>query len=56
MASTEATKTGSITRCKLMTPALAAVSSEYRPIAPTVNTVANSTDAGITMNAFSGIE
>jgi hypothetical protein len=35
---------------------LAAVSSECRPIAPTVNTVANNTAAGMTMNAFSGIE
>ena len=59
-ASTEATaaaaNTGTISRWKLWPPALAAVSSEWRPIAPTVNTVANSTAAGITRNMFSGIE
>ena len=47
---------GSIRRWKLWPPALAAVSSECRPIAPTVKTVANSTAAGITRKAFSGIE
>ena len=39
-----------------MPPALAAVSSECRPMPPTVNTVAKSTAAGMTMKAFSGIE
>ncbi len=56
MASTAATKIGVTSRWKLIPPALAAVSSEWRPIDPTVNTVANSTAAGITMKAFSGIE
>ena len=38
-----------------MPPALAAVISEYRPIGPTVNVVANSTAAGSTRNIVSGI-
>ena len=56
VASTAATKIGVTSRWKLIPPALAAVSSEWRPIDPTVNTVANSTAAGITRKAFSGIE
>ncbi len=56
VASTAARKIGLTSRWKLMPPALAAVSSECRPIAPTVNTVANSTAAGITRKTFSGME
>jgi hypothetical protein len=56
VANTEAMKMGSIRRWKLFPPALAAVSSECRPMAPTVKTVANNTAAGMTRNAFSGIE
>ena len=53
---TAARKIGLTSRWKLMPPALAAVSSECRPIVPTVNTVANSTAAGITRKTFSGME
>ena len=56
VANAAATNTGSISRWKLCPLALAAVSSLCRPIPPTVNTVAKSTAAGITMNMFSGIE
>ena len=54
VARSAATKIGADIRAKLIPDALAAVSSAWRVSDPMVNTVANSTAAGTTMNAESG--
>ena len=53
-AASEATSSGRTTRWNEIPDAFAAVSSECRPSAPTVNTTANSTATGNTSEIVSG--